>query len=96
MSMATRAEHSFVERKLDLALSEAPRSGAARKLAGKEERRRRCGWRRPARSTRPDAPAGPSHCCATEWFGLPSNKASCAMPCAGALARTYSSHGERT
>jgi transposase len=64
-STVYRTKRRFVEGNLDLALSEEARPGAARKLSGK---RRRCWWRRSARTRRKVASAGHSTCWRARWL----------------------------
>ena len=84
-STVYRTKRRFVEGNLELALVEAPRPGAQRKLSGKEEAlliATACSARRRA------ARAGRSSCWPTSWSRSPSMRACRARPCVGAWRRT--------
>ena len=73
MSTVTRTKRRFVEGNPELALSEAPRSGAARELTGREEAllvATACSKPTIGRA------AGPFSCCAANWSGTPTTRAS--------------------
>ena len=81
-STVYRTKRRFVEGNLELALAEAPRPGAQRKLSGKEEAlliATACSAPPAGR-----ARAGRSSCWPTSWSRSPSMRACRARPCVGA------------